>query len=300
MRNKVIVIGSLNYDIILNLPRLPKRGETLPALGASHVAGGKGANQAVQAAKLGVESYMAGCVGDDAMGSHLIQTARKYGVKTDYIKIVSGESGMGIVNAVQSGEVYATIVRGANFKVTKAEVDAIKPLMKEAEIVILQLEIPIEVVTYAIAAAKEMGCKVLLNAAPAVEIPEKYLTMCDVIIVNEIEASFYLKREITSIQEAIEGGDDMARQWNADCIITLGAAGSIVAYDSMSKVIPANKVNAIDTTGAGDSFIGALSYGLIQDMTIVEACEFAASCSAITVCGIGAQSSMPYLVDLNK
>lgn len=300
MRNKVIVVGSLNYDIILDLPRLPERGETLPVLGANFAAGGKGANQAVQAAKLGVNTYMVGSVGDDAMGSYLIKTAQEYGVNIDHIKIVSGESGMGIVNAVQSGEVYATIVRGANFQVTKEDVDAVKPLMQKAEIVILQLEIPINVVAYAITAAKEAGCKVLLNAAPAEAIPEEYLAMCDIIIVNEVEASFYLEREVHSFEEAIAGGKDMVKRWNAECIITLGSAGSVVVSKDMQKVIPANKVDAIDTTGAGDSFIGAVSYGIIQGMDIVKACEFATSCSAITVCGVSAQSSMPRLTDLSQ
>lgn len=298
MRDRIIVVGSLNYDIILDMPRLPERGESLPADGASHAAGGKGANQAVQAAKLGMETYMAGCVGDDAMGGYLIETAAKYGVNTQYIRTVPGETGMGIVNAVQNGEVYASVVRGANFEIDKADIDNIKSLMKTARIVILQLEIPIDIVIYTIAAAKEAGCSVMLNTAPALEVPDQYLAMCDVIIANEVEAAYYLKEEIASTEQAIIGGRKLAERWDAACVITLGREGSAVVSGKISEIIPAAKVSAVDTTGAGDSFIGALSYALGHNMGIVEACRFATECSAITVCGVGAQSSMPLLADI--
>ena len=299
MRDNIVVIGSLNYDIILKSSRLPARGETMPVDDASFSAGGKGANQAVQAAKLGIPTYMVGCVGEDAQGAYLMQTAGTYGVNMNHVNMISGvPSGMGIISALEDGSVFANIVRGANYAVTKAHIDAAMPLLQEAAIVILQMEIPLEINTYAIQKAKECGCKVLLNAAPAGEIPECYLQMCDIIVVNEVEAAFYLKTELTTIDQAKEGAARLAERYGADIIITLGKAGATVSDGGSITFLPAKKVNAIETTGAGDSFIGGTGYALMQGMTLTEACKFATACSAITVCRLGAQDSMPVLEEV--
>lgn len=295
LRDKIAVIGSLNYDIILKIPRLPECGETLPANHAAFSAGGKGANQAVQAAKLGIKTYMIGCVGDDAHGDYLLQSARKYGLDTSYVRKVDEPTGMGVVNAVEDGSVFACIVRGANFAVSKADIDAAEAVLKETAIVILQMEIPQEINEYAIEKAKECGCKVLLNAAPAEEIPEEYLKKCDIIVVNEVEAAFYLKEEMTTVEVAKQGAICMSDRYDADVIMTLGKAGSVVADHGAVTFIPSRKVNAIETTGAGDSFIGGVSYALMQGMSLTKACEFATCCSAVTVCRLGAQDSMPTL-----
>ena len=158
MNKKITVIGSLNYDVILKIPRLPFKGETLTANGAAFSAGGKGANQAVQAAKLKTPTYMVGCVGTDASADFLVNTAKEYGVNVDYIRKVPGSSGMGVINAVEDGSVYACIVRGANFEVTKEDVDNAMPILKESGVCILQNEIPVEIIAYAIDKAKEAGC----------------------------------------------------------------------------------------------------------------------------------------------
>lgn len=298
MRDKISVIGSLNYDIILKIPRLPECGETLPADHAAFSAGGKGANQAVQAAKLGIKTCMIGCVGEDAHGDYLLQSARKYGLDTTYIRRVSDPTGMGVVNAVEDGSVFSCIVRGANFAVSKADIDAAEPVLKETAIAILQMEIPQEINEYAIEKAKACGCKVLLNAAPAEEIPEIYLKKCDIIVVNEVEAAFYLKEEMDTIEKAKQGAMKMAGAYDADIIMTLGKAGSVVSDHGCVTFIPSRKVNAIETTGAGDSFIGGVGYALMQGMDLTKACEFATCCSAVTVCRLGAQDSMPTLEEV--
>ncbi|MDD3339213.1 MAG: ribokinase [Lachnospiraceae bacterium] len=295
MRDKIVVIGSLNYDIILKMPRLPKEGETLPANDAAFSAGGKGANQAVQAAKLGVPAYLIGCVGNDSQGTFLLETAEKYGVHTDYMKCVEGPSGMGIVNAVEDGSVFASIVRGANFRVTKEHIDEAVPLLEEAKLVILQMEIPLEINEYAIDVAKRCGCKVLLNAAPAMDIEEEYLKKIDILVVNEVEAGFYLKETIDSIDKAKEGARKLSEKLGIDCIFTLGKDGSVVVTGNETEFIPSHKVKAIETTGAGDSFIGGLGYALLEGQELIPACRFATGCSAITVCRLGAQDSMPTL-----
>ncbi|MEG1290777.1 MAG: ribokinase [Lachnospiraceae bacterium] len=298
MKNKIVVIGSMNYDIILKIPRLPKMGETLPVKEAGFSAGGKGANQAVQAAKLGLDTYMVGCVGTDFQGKMLTDTAKGYGVNTDYVRRVEGPSGMGIIDALEDGNVFACIVRGANFEITKEDIDHASSLLKEAKIVILQMEIPMDINLYAISKAKEYGCQILLNAAPAEEIPLEYLKKCDILVVNEVEAGFYLKETINSIEKAETGAKKIAQELGIDCIITLGKDGAVVAENKNITFIPAKKVAAIETTGAGDSFIGGAAYAIMQGMNLTKACEFATCCSAITVCRLGAQPSMPILSEV--
>ncbi|MBS5197708.1 MAG: ribokinase [Clostridiales bacterium] len=298
MRDKIIVVGSLNYDIVLKVPKLPKEGETLPAKEAVFSAGGKGANQAVQAAKLGIETYMAGCVGNDAMGDFLLKTAQGYGLHTEYIRRTDGTSGIGVVNAIEDGSVFATIVRGANFEITEEDIDKIEPLLDGAGLMILQMEIPQDKNKYAIDMARAHGCKVLLNAAPAVPIEEEYLRKCDIIVVNEVEASYYAGKIIDTMEKASEEAENMAKRFGNIVIITMGKDGAVVSNGDRTEEIPANTVDAVETTGAGDSFIGGIGYAVLKGMNIFEACRFATKCSAVTVCRMGAQDSMPTLQEL--
>lgn len=298
MNKKITVIGSLNYDVILKIPRLPFKGETLTANGATFSAGGKGANQAVQAAKLKTPTYMVGCVGTDASADFLVNTAKEYGVNVDYIRKVPGSSGMGVINAVEDGSVYACIVRGANFEVTKEDVDNAMPILKESGVCILQNEIPVEIIAYAIDKAKEAGCTVVLNAAPAIELPEECLSKVDILVVNEVEAEFYCHEKIDSVEKAKKEIKKMAEKYNNNVIFTLGKDGAVAYENGTIEFIPAMKVDAIETTGAGDSYIGAVSHSIIEGKSLIEACKFATKCSAITVCRMGAQPSMPTLEDV--
>ena len=298
MNKKITVIGSLNYDVILKIPRLPFKGETLTANGAAFSAGGKGANQAVQAAKLKTPTYMVGCVGTDASADFLVNTAKEYGVNVDYIRKVPGSSGMGVINAVEDGSVYACIVRGANFEVTREDVDNAMPILKESGVCILQNEIPVEIIVYAIDKAKEAGCIVVLNAAPAIELPEECLSKVDILVVNEVEAEFYCHEKIDSVEKAKTEIKKMAEKYNNNVIFTLGKDGAVAYENGTIEFIPAMKVDAIETTGAGDSYIGAVSHSIIEGKSLIEACKFATKCSAITVCRIGAQPSMPTLEDV--
>ena len=298
MNKKITVIGSLNYDVILKIPRLPVKGETLTANGATFSAGGKGANQAVQAAKLKTPTYMVGCVGTDASADFLVNTAKEYGVNVDYIRKVPGSSGMGVINAVEDGSVYACIVRGANFEVTREDVDNAMPILKESGVCILQNEIPVEIIVYAIDKAKEAGCTVVLNAAPAIELPEECLSKVDILVVNEVEAEFYCHEKIDSVEKAKTEIKKMAEKYNNNVIFTLGKDGAVAYENGTIEFIPAMKVDAIETTGAGDSYIGAVSHSIIEGKSLIEACKFATKCSAITVCRMGAQPSMPTLEDV--
>lgn len=300
MAKKIVVIGSLNYDIILKIPRLPECGETLPADQAGFSAGGKGANQAVQAAKLGVETYMVGRVGKDAHGDALIESAQKYQVNTDYITRSEEVTGMGVVEALEDGSVFSCIVRGANFDVAKADIDRAEPVIREADLMILQMEIPQEINAYAIEKAEECGCRVLLNTAPSAPIEEEYLKKCAIIVANEVEAGFYLGENVDSVEKAIKGIKKLQNIYRNDIVITLGKEGSVVSDHGVVTFIPSRKVHAIETTGAGDSFIGGMGYALLKGESLTEACKFATGCSAITVSRMGAQDSMPTLQEVQN
>lgn len=298
MRDKIVVIGSLNYDIILKLSRMPLCGETFYADSAACSAGGKGANQAVQAAKLGCDVFMVGAVGKDSHGDFLRETAQKYGVNIQHVIQVDEATGMGVVNAVQDGSVFASIVKGANFALTRAHIDAADAVLKEAGLLILQMEIPQEINEYAIDKAKAYGCKVLLNAAPAAPISEEYLKKIDIFVVNEVEAGFYLHETVDTVEKGTAGARKLYEQYGCDVIVTMGKAGAVICEEGKTAFIPSKKVDAIETTGAGDSFIGGVGYALLHGQSLTQAGRFATCCSAITVCRLGAQPSMPTLSEV--
>lgn len=300
MRDKVLVIGSLNYDIILKQKRLPEAGETYAVDQAVFCGGGKGANQAVQCAKLGSRVYMAGAVGGDAMGAYLRSSLMEYGVRVDYLKNTEGESGMGIVNCLEDGTVFANIVRGANYTITRNDVDALEEILDSTRVLILQLEIPVDIVEYIIEKASRKGIEILLNAAPVVKISEKSLKLCDYIIVNEVESSYYCNKSIHHVEQAAEAISSFCQQYQCKSVFTLGKEGAVVCDGNETRHIPAHKVDAVETTGAGDSFVGALGHCIMQGMNLFEAAEYATCCSAITVCGIGAQPSMPTLLEVES
>ena len=295
MYDKVIVIGSLNYDVCLKLERLPEEGETNFADSVEYCSGGKGANQAVQAAKLGLPVYMAGCIGEDTSGDFLKQTVEGYGVRTDYLKRVPGNSGMSVAQSLYDGGIRASVVKGANDCVTKEDIDALGDAVTKNTIVVFQLEIPLETIIYAVDLCREKGAYIILNGAPAAALPEETLKKLDLFIVNEVEASFYGNTEIDSEEKAEMEIRKMEERLGATCIFTLGKAGSVVCDKGRTEMIPSKKVQAVESTGAGDSFIGGLCYGLVNGMDIFESCRFATCCSAKTVCKTGGQPAMPTL-----
>lgn len=289
----ITVIGSANYDIILKQERLPQIGETYIVDHIEFSSGGKGVNQATQCSKLGVDTYFAGTIGNDAYGEHIYNSLKKHNVNLDYLERVENTTGLGIVNALKDGSVYANIFAGANGEITIDRLNKMKPLLEKSAIVIFQLEIPIEVVEAGILLAKECKCFVILNGAPANTISEEVLRKVDCFVVNEPEASFYANQHIFDKESARLHVSLFDSLFDRLLIITLGENGSIL-YDKKNIVhIPAQKVKAIDTTGAGDSFIGAFAYKLLDDSDYIEAAKFAAQVSAITVTKIGTQESMP-------
>lgn len=289
----IAVIGSLNYDIVFKQKRLPVPGETYTADSVQTAGGGKGANQAVQCAKLGALTYMVGAVGNDAMGAFLRDSLEKYGVQTQYLLTREGASGFAVVQALADGTVAATLARGANYALTPSDIDAVRDLLKRSRIAIFQMEIPREVLEYAIEAAAAEECFILLNAAPAAPIDADILKKVDCLVVNEVEASYYCGVEIRDRDSAEQHIKKLQEKCGRIVIITLGVQGSVIYDGERLEFIPAKKVAAIESTGAGDSYIGAFSVRLLEGADCFRAARFAAEAAAVTVTGVGAQPSMP-------
>ncbi|MFE8700841.1 ribokinase [Cytobacillus sp. FJAT-54145] len=299
-KNAVTIVGSINYDIIFKQKRLPVIGETFTADSVAFTGGGKGANQAVQCAKLGLETYMVGKVGNDNFGPELLSKMENYGLNVDYVETAHTNTGIGVVNAIEDGRLVATISKGANYSLTCEDIEKAEGLFEKSRMVILQLEIPKEVVEYSIQKAKEHSCYVILNAAPASEIDEEFLRMVDCLVVNETEASFYAGETVSTVEEAEKVCEKLFQYPDDLLIITLGEKGSLL-YDGERKVrfLP-KKVDVIETTGAGDSYIGALAYALINKMSYDEMGEFASLVSSRTVTKVGAQEAMPTLAEVKE
>lgn len=295
---KVVVIGSLNYDVCLKQKRLPDEGETCFADSVEYCSGGKGANQAVQAGKLGVSTYMVGCIGTDVQGEFLKENIEKYGVRTDYLRKVEGSSGMSVAQSLYDGGARASVVKGSNNMVSTADVDRLDGFLHPGDIAVFQLEIPVPVVEYAIRFCRERGCYVILNGAPATEIDKEILRAVHLFIVNELEAEFYCGCKIASKEIALEEIQKMSADLGNQCIYTLGKAGAVVCSGGHTEFVPPKKVQAVESTGAGDSFIGGICHALIHGMDIFQAAGFAACCSAKTVCRTGGQPAMPVLEEV--
>ncbi|WP_423408330.1 ribokinase [Heyndrickxia sp. MSNUG] len=295
----VVVVGSINYDIIFKQKRLPRLGETYSADHVSFCGGGKGANQAVQCAKLGLETHMVGKVGNDAFGNEMLTSLGSYGVNLDYVSSAEGlNTGLGVVNALEDGSVIATISKGANHSLTSEDVDQAEETIKKSKIVILQLEVPKEVVEYTIKMAKEHDCYVILNAAPAIELDEEHLKLVDCLVVNETEASFYAGTNVASIEDAESVCAELSQYAKDLLVITLGEKGSILYDGTKMYRIKPEKVDVVETTGAGDSYVGALAYSIINGTSHEDMGKFSALVSSRTVMNIGAQEAMPTLSDV--
>lgn len=286
---RILVVGSVNLDILLFQDRLAVRGETYPARDVQEAFGGKGANQAVQCARLGVPVTFLGAVGRDARGSQCRDNLRAEGIECRLAE-VDGPTGIGVVNVLPGGEVHATIVSGANSAVTSAWIRQNEDAFVGVDVVLLQNELSVEANTEALELARRSGAVVVYNAAPARPQDVALLCRCDYVIVNEEEALAYLGVDA--------GEDDMreaAARLTAYCprvVVTLGSRGSLIAVGDEIRHVPAVAVTPVDTTGAGDSFVGALASALVAGAGEFEAATIASRVAAEATRGVGAQTAM--------
>lgn len=296
---KVVVIGSLNFDIIAKQNRMPQKGETMSGDDLVYAAGGKGGNQAAACALLGLDTTMIGCVGQDIFGDILIKTLTNCGVDTHLLK-KRNTSGTGIVHTMPDGDYYSTVIHGANYAITKEDIDEHMDVIKNADYLIFQQEIPDEILPYVLDKLNDSNVTVLLNNAPARFVNDETLAKIDYLIVNETEAGFMVNHPVDNFEVAKESCQELLKKVKRGVVITLGAIGSVAVTNEETFECHSQAVKAVDATGAGDSYIGAFVYGLSQNMTLQKCMKFASKVSAITVTKTGGQTSFPTLKEVTE
>lgn len=291
--SKVFVIGSVNMDLVICADRMPKSGETISGYGFMTNPGGKGANQAVAAAKMNAETYMVGCVGVDAFGDELQKALEGYGVDTRYLSRAQSNSGIALI-VVEKGDNRIILDAGANYKINKKMVEQALSQACEQDFCICQLEIPLDIVEYAFSLAKQKGLTTILNPAPAVKLGKNILSNVDIIVLNETECEI-LADVTPQIQEDYKKVFEFFSAYNIkSVIITLGGRGSVLIEKDNIRHAPAFKVQAIDTTSAGDTYLGAAVSELAKGKNLIDAMKTASAASALTVTKKGAMQSIPY------
>jgi ribokinase len=259
-------------------------------------AGGKGANQAVASARLGARTAMIGCLGDDAFGTHLRAGLESDGIDCRGLRTVAGvSSGVALIVVDQAGRNGIVVVAGANGHLAPADVEAHQGAMASARVVVLQLETPLATVEHAARRARALGKLVVLNPAPARRLPGDLLACADVLVPNEIEAAALTGMAVDSVEAALEAGRRLRQAGAGTVLVTLGAQGVVAVEPGGGRHYPAVRVEAVDTTAAGDTFIGGLCAALVRGQPLPAAIAFAQAAAAISVTRPGAQPSIPFL-----
>jgi len=298
MSKKILVIGSSNTDMTIKSPRLPAPGETI--LGGTFVMGpgGKGANQAVAASRLGGDVTFICKVGRDMFGENAVKGYQKEGIDTSHTLYSDQASGTALILVDDSGENCIAVAPGANGDLSPADIDSVADVIKKADYLILQLEIPVESVLRAAKIAHEAGVYVILNPAPACKLHEEIFKYISLITPNQTESALMTGIEVKDEASRTKAIDSFHKMGVKDVIVTLGSKGSLVCQGNEQIMVEALKVKAVDATAAGDTFCGAVCVALSEGKTLEEAARFATKASALTVQKMGAQSSIPYITDI--
>ncbi|MDN3617553.1 ribokinase [Vibrio gallaecicus] len=291
---QLIVLGSVNADHVLQVPSFPRPGETLVGGNYQVIPGGKGANQAVAAARLKADIGFISCVGDDAFGINIRNAFAQDGINTDGVIIADKTpTGIAMIQVSASGENSICLSAEANDKLTCEQIEPHLQKIRDAKYLLTQLETPIEGIEYAAKAAKENRTNVVLNPAPARPLSDELLACIDVITPNETEAEVLTGITVTDDQSAQKASEALHLKGIEIVMITLGAKGVWLSQNGRGELIPGFRVEATDTTAAGDTFNGAFVTGLLENMPIEQAIKFAHAAAAISVTRFGAQTSIP-------
>lgn len=298
---KIVVVGSVNTDMVVKSERIPGPGETVTGGTFFMPAGGKGANQAVAAARLGAQVTLVAKVGDDMFGRQAIDNFQKEGILTDHI-VRDGENatGVALILVDQAGENCISVAPGANFAITPEDVDAAAEAIRGADVVLLQLEIPMAVVEHTAELAAEAGVPVVLDPAPAAPLPEGLLPNVSVLTPNESEAERLTGIAVSDEASARQAAAALLESGARNVIITLGTKGALVVGPEMDTLIPSYEVQAADSTAAGDAFNGGLAAALGSGDTLEDAVRQAAMVGALSVTKMGAQPSLPTADELQQ
>lgn len=295
----IVVIGSSNTDMVIKCEHLPAPGETILGGNFFMNAGGKGANQAVAAARLNGDVTFIAKVGNDVFGKQAIELFTKENINTEYIFIDDkNPSGVALINVDAKGENAITVAQGANGNLLVDDIKMLSHVIESTDIILMQLETPIETVEYVAKLANQFNKQFILNPAPACKLPDELLKKISIITPNEKEAEMLTGISIRNIDEAKQAAKILSAKGIQTVIITLGEDGALLYANNEFTVIPAKKVTATDTTAAGDVFNGALAVALSEQKNLKEAIQFANNAAAISVTRLGAQASAPYRSEL--
>lgn len=290
-KKKITVIGSINMDIVTSTNILPKMGETVLGKAFHTIPGGKGANQAVAAARLGADVTFIGCVGDDLFGKELKQHLKQQGINVENVEPVTETSTGTASITLYDGDNNIIVVPGANYHVTPKYIEGLEKIIAESDVVLLQLEIPLETVERTVEIARRHKATIILNPAPIQPLSKELLSKVDYITPNEHEQEMLLT--------SFEWADEERKEIIKKCIVTKGSKGVSILKEDEFK-IPSFNVDVVDTTGAGDTFNGALAYCLSIGYELEEACRFANATAALSVTKFGAQGGMPTLQEVEE
>jgi ribokinase len=290
----IVVIGSSNTDMIIQVPRIPKPGETILGGKFSMAAGGKGANQAVAAARAGGKVTFIARIGQDIFGEEALAGFKKDGINTDYIiRDREAPSGIAEIFVADDGENSIAVASGANMNLIPEDVYTAEKVIKEADIVLMQLEIPLNIVQLASEMVHQAGGKVILNPAPAKPLPDELYKNLSLLTPNESEAELLTGIKVTDENSAVNTVKVMLERGIQTIVLTLGSKGALIASHGTTDVISGYPVKAVDTTAAGDVFNGALAVALAEGKSLKESVQFANAAAALSVTQLGAQPSAP-------
>ncbi len=296
---KIVILGSANMDMVIKTEVFPKPGETIIGGEFMLVPGGKGANQAVAAARLGGEVCLISRLGDDLFGRQNLENFEKEGIDTRFVELDPVHpSGVAQITVNKYGENMIIVAPGANAALGKDDVEAAQQHIKKAELLLMQLEVPLTSIIRATKLASAFGVKVILNPAPAQKLPDELFPLLFMITPNETEAEILTGIKVLDEKSALLAAEKLVGKGTKMVIITMGAAGAYVHTPSFKGLIPTQKVKVLDTTAAGDTFNGALAVALVKGMEIQEAVKFALKAATLSVQRMGAQSSIPHITEV--
>ena len=291
----IVVVGSLNMDLVVRMPQIPRPGETLLGGVFKTFPGGKGANQAVAAARLGGQVTMIGCVGNDAFGREMQDTLAREGIDTTHVLIhPEAATGVALIQVDAQGQNSIAVASGANFCLTGAEVEKALQSIDEFDALVMPLETPLETIYAAAKIAAQRGAKVILNPAPAQVLEKDLLELVDVLLPNEYEIALMTGVPLQTPADTRRAAEKLLDLGVKNLLVTLGSHGSALFSPSAPEtLIPAWLVRAVDTTAAGDCFVGALAVALCEGRSLQDAAKFASAAAALSVTREGAQPSLP-------